>query len=128
MASYMNVVGSSGWLEYFDDGPNAGFFAPAIENSGALVVPVISLYEVFKRVLNQRGEADALTAIAAMMRGQVQPLDTELALNGAKLSVELRLPMADALILAGARAAGAILWTQDRDLEGLPGVRFREKR
>ena len=82
----MNVVDSSGWLEYFADGPNASFFAPAIENSAALVVPSISLYEVFKRVLQQRGEDAALQAVAAMARGRIVDLDTQLALDAAKLS------------------------------------------
>ncbi len=85
---------------------------------------VLCLYEVFKRVMQQRGESDALQAVAAMHQGTIVELDSSLALLGARLSVEHRLPMADALILATARDADAILWTQDADFEGLEGVRF----
>src|SRR5919109_4055519 len=98
----MNVVDSSGWLEYFADGPNADFFAPAIENASELVVPSLSMYEVFKRVLQQRGEDDALQAVGAMAQGLVVDLNMEIAINAAKISVERRLPMADSIILATA--------------------------
>ncbi|MGD9047153.1 MAG: type II toxin-antitoxin system VapC family toxin, partial [Anaerolineae bacterium] len=108
----MNVVDSNGWLEYFADGPNAEFFAPAIEAVTDLVVPTLSLYEVFKRVLKQRGEGDALQAVAIMIQGQVIDLDMDLALSAAKLSTELKLPMADSVMLATARAHEATLWTQ----------------
>ena len=123
----MNVVDSSGWLEYLADGPNASFFAPAIENARELITPSISLYEVFKRVLQQRGEDDALRAIAVMAQGQVIDLDMTLALDAAKTSVELRLPMADSIILATARAYDATVWTQDEDFDGIEGVRYIEK-
>lgn len=120
----MNVVDSSAWPEYLADGPNAQTFAPVIEETSSLLVPVLCLYEVFKRVMQQRGESDALQAVAAMHQGTIVELDSSLALLGARLSVEHRLPMADALILATARDADAILWTQDADFEGLEGVRF----
>lgn len=120
----MNVVDSSGWLEYFADGPNAPFFADAVEATGELIVPTISLYEVFKRVLQQRGENDALEAVALIMQGEVVTLDVTLALSAARLSSELRLPMADSIILATARSEGAILWTQDAHFNGLEGVRY----
>ena len=124
----MNVVDSSGWLEYFADGPNAGFFAPAIEDVSSLIVPTISLYEVFKRVLQQRGEGEALQAIAVMMEGRVVELTAEIALEAARLSVERRLPMADSVMLATARAYDAVLWTQDADFEGMEGVRYVAKK
>ncbi len=124
----MNVVDSSGWLEYFADGPNADFFAPAIENVSELVVPSISLYEVFKRVLQQRSETEALRAVALMAQGSVIDLDLVLALNAAKLSVDLKLPMADSIILATAQAHDATLWTQDADFKGIDGVRYIEKK
>ena len=124
----MNVVDSSGWLEYFADGPNAGAFAPAIERLAELVVPTLSVYEVFKRVLQQRGEGDALQAVATMMQGEVVDLDGRLALEAAKVSVEIRLPMADSVILATARMHNATVWTQDRDCEGLTGVEYVEKK
>jgi toxin FitB len=120
----MNVVDSSGWLEYFADGPNAGFFSAAIENSSELIVPTISLFEVFKRVLQQKGETDALRAIAFMQSGQVMELSTPLALHAAKLSFDMKIPMADSIMLATAREYDAILWTQDTDFDGLDGVRF----
>jgi toxin FitB len=107
----MNVVDSSGCLEFFADGPNADFFAPATENVPELVVPALSLYEVFKRVLQQRGEDAALQAVGGMAQGRVVDLTMPLALNAAKISVGLRLPMADSIMLATARAYHATLWT-----------------
>lgn len=123
----MNVVDSSAWLEYFAGGNNADFFAPPIEAVTKLVVPVISIYEVFKRVCQQNGEGDALQAIALMQQGRVVELTSQLALNAAKLSIEYRLPMADSLILATARAHGATLWTQDADFDSVPGVKYKAK-
>lgn len=123
----MNVVDSSAWLEYFADGPNADFFAPAIESTDTLLVSVISLYEVFKKVSQTRNEDHALQAIASMQHGRVVELDGSLALYAARLSVEKRLPMADSIILATARLHRAILWTQDADFEGLPDVRYRPR-
>ena len=123
----MNVVDSSGWLEYFADGPNANFFADAIEATTDLLVPTVTLYEVFKRVIQQRGEGDALQAVALMQQGQVLELSSPLALSAARLSIEHRLPMADSMILASANAHGATLWTQDADFEGIPGVQYIAK-
>jgi len=120
----MNVVDSSGWLEYLADGPNAGFFAKAIESSHDLVVPTLSLYEVFKRVLQQRGEGDALQVAAVMHQGLVVDLSAALALQAARLSLELRLPLADSVMLATARAYDATFWTQDADFERVAGVRY----
>ena len=71
----MNVVDSSGWLEYFADGPNADFFAPAIEATTELVVPAISVYEVFKRILQQCSESEALQVVAVMLRGRTVDFD-----------------------------------------------------
>lgn len=123
----MNVVDSSGWLEYFADGPNAGFFAPAIEAVTDLVVPTLSLYEVFKKVLQQRGEGDALQAVAVMIQGQVVELDMDLALSAAKVSTERKLPMADSVMLATALAHDATLWTQDADFQEIAGVQYIAK-
>ena len=123
----MNVVDSSGWLEYFADGPNASVFAPAIQATGELVVPSITLLEVFKRVYLQRGEGPALQSVALMEQGQVVDLDAPLALAAAKLSADRKLPLADSVVLATARRHEATLWTQDADFEGLPGVRYRAK-
>ena len=123
----MNVVDSSGWLEYFAGTPAADFFAPAIEDVPNLIVPSSSLFEVFKRVLQQRGEGQALQAVAVMQQGCVVSLDSSLALTAARLSVQEKLPLADSIILATAREHGAILWTQDVDLEGREDVRYRPK-
>lgn len=124
----MNVVDSSAWLEYFASGPNAGFFAKAIEDTQQLIVPTLSLFEVFKRVLEQRGEGDALQAVAVMRQGMVVDLDGAIVLRGAKLSLEYRLPMADSIILATARSYDATLWTQDADFKNLLGVQYRARR
>ena len=120
----MNVVDSSGWLEFFADGPNASVFAPVIQRSSELLVPTVSLFEVFKRVLQQRGEGEALQAVALMQQGIVIDLDSTLALGAAKLSSEMKLPMADSIMLASARASDAVLWSQDADFEGIEGVRY----
>ena len=124
----MNVIDSSGWLEYFADGPNADFFATGIENVPELVVTSISIYEVFKRVLQQRGEGDALQTVAVMQQGLVVDLDASLALLAARISTDSGLPMADSMILATARAHDAALWTQDSDFEGMEGVGYVEKK
>ena len=123
----MNVVDSSGWLEYFADGPNADFFEPAIRDLKRLIVPTLSVFEVFKRISQQRGEGDALQAVAIMQQGAVVDLTVPLALDSARLSVERELPMADSVMLATARAYAAVLWTQDGDFEGMEGVRFVKK-
>lgn len=124
----VRVVDSSGWIEYFADGPNASFFAPAIEEADSLVVPAISLYEVFKRLLREPdGESLGLRVVAAMQRGKVADLDAELALEAARLAHENKLPMADAVILATAYRYEAAILTQDSDFEGLPGVEYVEK-
>jgi predicted nucleic acid-binding protein len=120
----VNVVDSSGWLEYFAGGSNADFFAPALEAVDELVVPTVSIYEVFKRVLQQRGEGDALQATALMQQGDVVELSVPLALEAARRSVELQIPMADAIILTMARASNATLWTQDSHFEGIAGVQY----
>ena len=124
----MNVVDSSAWLEYLADGPTANAFAPAVQKPHELIVPTISIYEVFKKVLSQRNEDAALQAISLMGQGTVVDLDTNTALQAAKLSLELKLPMADSIMLATARAHDAILWTQDADFEGIPGVKYHPKK
>jgi predicted nucleic acid-binding protein len=124
----MNIVDSSGWLEYFADGPNAADFAEVLESSGDLIVPTLSLYEIFKVVLRQRGESEALRAIALMQEGKLIDLTSTIALHAAKLSLELKIPMADSVILATAREYNAVLWTQDSDFEGIEGVRFIAKK
>jgi len=124
----LNVVDSSGWLEYFADGPNAKFFAAPIEAVASLLVPTISIYEVFKRVLQQRGEGSALQATALMHQGAPVDLTPSLALSAARLSLEESLPMADAIMLATARSHRATLWSQDADFERIAGVKFVARR
>src|SRR5262249_42270080 len=124
----MNVVDSSAWLEYFANGPNAAKFAAAIEDIDDLVVPSICILEVFKRVLQQRGEQSALQAVALMKQGSVQDLDVSLALNAARLGVDEKLPLADSVVLAVARKHAATLWTQDSDFDGIAGVKYFPKR
>lgn len=123
----LNVVDSSAWLEYFADDPNASAFAPAIEHLDSLVVPSITLYEVYKRMDAQRGRGAAQRAVAQMMQGHVVDLDAHVALTAAQLSRAERLPMADSIILATTRLHHATLWTQDDDFEHVQGVQFRRK-
>jgi len=124
----MNIVDSSGWLEYFTSGSNAGFFAPVIENAADVLVPTISLFEVFKRILLEKNRDDALEAIALMKEGRIVDLDDSLALVAAELSYELKLPMADSIILATARVYAATFWTQDSHFKGIEGVQYIEKK
>jgi predicted nucleic acid-binding protein len=118
--SAANVVDSSGWLEYFTDSDRAAFFASAIEDTEALVVPVISIYEVFKKVLRERGEDAALQIASMMQAGKVIDLDSALALEAARYP----LPLADSLIYATAMRSEATLWTQDEHFKDLPSVRY----
>jgi len=123
----MNVVDTSGWLEYFTDGPNADLFAPAIEDTAHLVVPVICVYEVFKKVMQTQGQAIAEFRISDLLKGSVVELTASLAMEAALLSDGLKLPMADSLIMATAHAYQATLWTQDEHFAGLAGVKYVQK-
>ena len=120
----LNLVDSSGWIEYFTDGPNADIFAEPLSDANRLVVPSLCFYEVFRVVLRERGEDDALRVAASMSRGREVPLTSALALESGRLAQELGLAMADSIILATARLTGATLWTQDADFEDVPQVRF----
>jgi predicted nucleic acid-binding protein len=124
----MNIVDSSGWLEYFAEGVNAGFFAPAIEDLNNLLVPVICIYEVFKRVMQLHGLDTAEVRIADLYKGRVIDLDAPLALSAAKISTKKKLPMADSILLATARAHDAALWTQDEHFKNIEAVHYIEKR
>ena len=124
----MNVVDSSAWLEYFADGPNADDFAEPISNTADLLVPTITIFEVFKRVRTQRDPEAALFAVAQMKRGRLIDLDGDLAIAAAELSSATGLALADSIVLATARSEDAVLWTQDSDFQGLPDVEYRKHR
>lgn len=123
----MNIVDTSGWLECFSDGPNADKFLVPLQDSSSLIVPVITIYEVFKIVLRECSENKALQAIAAMEKGQVIELTTGIAMAASKLSIQYNLPMADSLILSTAQLHGCTIWTQDSDFKNIPGVKFFPK-
>ena len=123
----MNVVDSSGWLEYFANGPNTAFFAPIIKQEEELIVPTITLFEVYRRMHILRGEEDAVDAIAHMQCNQLATLTSQIALLGADLSLKNNLPMADSIIYATAKMYDAPLWTQDSDFAGLEGVKYKAK-
>jgi predicted nucleic acid-binding protein len=122
-----HVVDSSGWLEYLADSTNADFFAPIIEAPARLVVPTLSILEVFKVVLRERGEGDALQAAALMQQGHVVELDVALSIRAAEIGLRHKLPLADSVILATAQAYDSTLWTQDADFAGIPGVRYQPR-
>lgn len=123
----MNLVDSSGWLEYFGKGANGAVFAPIIQNAAELIVPTVCIYEVFKRIALLRDEEEALQAIGWMTLGQIVELNQELAILAATLSLEKKIPMADSMILATAQTHHATLWTQDEHFKGMSGVQFVEK-
>ena len=123
----MNVVDSSGWLEYLVDGPKASSFEKPLEDLGDLIVPTICLFEIFKVILRERGEDDALQAIALMKQGKVADLTAEIALEAAKISHDHKIPMADSVVLATARTYEATIWTMDSDLKKFDRVKFFQK-
>ena len=123
----MNVIDSSGWLEYLADAPNANAFAPLIEDAANVIVPSIVLFEVGRRTWQQRGAATAEETLALLRNHRVVPLDAEIAGLAVAAGIRHKLAMADSIILATAEALGATVWSQDRDFEGIPGVRFLPK-
>jgi len=123
----VNLVDSSGWLEYLADGPNANYFAAPIEDVDNLLVPSLCILEVFKNVLRQRDENSALQSVALMQQGIIVDLDTSIALSAAKLGLEYKLPLADSIVLATARANDVIVWTQDVDFKDIDGVEYIAK-
>ncbi|MBN1833261.1 MAG: type II toxin-antitoxin system VapC family toxin [Deltaproteobacteria bacterium] len=123
----MNIIDSSGWLEYFSDGPNAKHYLPPLSDIPSLIIPVITIYEVFKVVLRESNENEALQAVAAMQKGKIVHLTANIAMNAAKLSLQHNLPMADSIILAIARAYRCVIWTQDSDFLNIEGVKYFSK-
>jgi predicted nucleic acid-binding protein len=124
----MNVIDSLGWIEYATDEENADFFDPPINDTENLLVPTICLYEVFKRVFREYSEERALDTIGLMLLGQIVDLDRQTAINAAQISLDLKLAMADSIILATARAHDATLWTQDEHFKNIEGVQYIEKK
>jgi toxin FitB len=123
----LNIVDSSAWLSYFAGDDNAEYFSEPIENTADLLVPTITISEVFKIILRQRDEDSALAAIAQMEQGQVILLDSRLAIDAAYYGLKYKLPLADSIIYATAMKYDAIIWTQDNDFESLSGVRYFPK-
>ena len=124
----MDIVDSSGWLAYFAEEPNARHFLPPLSDSASLVVPTVTIYEVFKVILREAGENEALQGIVAMQKGTVVDLTAPLALAASKLSLEHNLPMADSIILATAQEFNAIIWTQDSDFKNIRNVKYFAKK
>ena len=124
----MNIVDSSGWLSYFADEANAKHFLGPLKDAAALVVPTVTIYEVFKVVLRETNENQALQAAAAMRKGTVVDLTALLAVAASKLSLDHNLPMADSIILATAREFDATIWTQDSDFKDFQGVKYFPKK
>ena len=122
----MNIVDSCGWIEYFWDRPGADFFAPPIQNTENLLVPVICLYEVYKYMITYAGKDAAVEAIASMRQGTVVDIDERIAIDAAICSKDMKLPIANSIILATARIYNAMIWTQDIDFESIPGVKYRK--
>ena len=123
----MNIIDSSGWLKYFSDGPNAKYYLPPLNDTSSLIVPVITIYEVFKVVLRETDENEALQAVAAMQKGKVVELTGNIALIAAKHSLQHNLPMANSIILATAQKYSCVIWTQDSDFQHLENVNYFSK-
>ena len=124
----MNIVDSSGWLAYFADEPNAKHFITPLNDTASLVIPTVTIYEVFKVVLRESRENEALQVAGAMQKGTVVDLTVPLAIAASKLSLEHNLPMADSIILATAKEFDATIWTQDADLKNIDGVKYFPKK
>ena len=124
----MNIVDSSGWLAYFADEPQAKHFNKPLNDPSSLIVPTITLYEVFKVVLRETTENEALQAIAAMQKGNIVDLTPSLAISASKLSLRYNLPMADSIILATANDFEAVIWTLDSDFKKIKGVKYFSKK
>jgi len=124
----MNIVDSSGWLAYFADEPNAKHFLTPLNDTVSLVVPTVTIYEVFKVVFRESSENDALQAAVAMRKGTVVDLTSSLAIAASKLSLEHNLPMAGSIILATAKEFDATIWTQDSDFMNIGDVKYLPKK
>jgi len=123
----MNIVDSSGWIEYFVNAKNAEFFAPAIENENELIVSTINIYEVYKKILKERDKESALLAISLMSKGKIIEVSILISIEAAKLNHYKNIPMADSIIYATGILNNATIWTQDYDFINLPNVKFIKK-
>jgi len=119
----VTLVDSSGWIEYFTNGPLADEFAPYLEDLQEVVTPTIVIFEVFRVIRRQRSEEEAIEAVAQMQKTTVVDLDQFLALTAADVSIEHGLAMADAIVFATAQVQDVQLVTADSDFEGLSGAR-----
>ena len=124
----MNIVDSSGWVEYFVKGANAAFFTPVVRDVDNLLVPSICIYEVFRRLFHDFGEESALQAAGIMGHGHEVALDRKIAIDAAHISSISKLAMADSIIYASTLAYDAILWTQDQHFKDLKSVKYIEKK
>ena len=120
----MNVVDTSGWLEYFEGGRNAKEFSAPLRKWEELVVPTICIYEISKVILRESDENHLLQALAAIQKGKIVTLTPSLSTAAAKISLQYKLPMADSIIYATAKHFDAAVWTQDVDFKGLPNVNY----
>ncbi|MCL2245063.1 MAG: type II toxin-antitoxin system VapC family toxin [Treponema sp.] len=123
----MNIIDSSFWLEYFAGTKAGDIVSDIVENTRELIVPVITLYEVFKKLLLERNEDDALLAVGHMKQGKVIDLTEELSLSAARISIKYKLPIADSIIYATNLKYSCTLWTQDQHFSGLNFVNYFEK-
>lgn len=122
----MIIVDSSGWIEYFADGPRANEYASFLEDLSQVATPAIIVYEVYKKIRREMHEEDALIAVAQLQKTKVVPLDTRIALAAAEVSLDHGLPMADAIVYATALAYRCDIATSDSHFANLPHVRFVE--
>jgi toxin FitB len=124
----MNLVDTSGWLEYLSDTKNADNFAKPIEDIKNLIVSPINIYEIFKKTLFEKDEINALQAVSILQQALVIPVDAMISINAAKLSYTKKLPLADSIILATAYSMNAVIWTQDIHFKNIPGVKYFKKK
>ncbi len=124
----MNILDSSGWLAYFTDESNAQYFLTPLNDPASLIVPAITIYEVFKVILRESTENDAFQAAIAMQKGTVVDLTASLAMAASRLSIDCNLPMTDSIILATAHQFNATIWTQDSHFENIHNVKYFPKK
>jgi toxin FitB len=120
----MNLVDSTGWLAFFSEGKNAAVFGIPIQNVDTLLVPTIIMHEVFKVLLRESGEQNAMIAHAHMQLGKSIDLTPELAIAASRISLEYNLPITDSIVLASAQSLNAVIWTQEEHFKGIRNVKY----